>query len=145
MHSYMCHLMKHGIFVINWLQERGVRVDNYVIQCVSSTDTYWYIPLYGYKIVLQVIGVVLALRIRKVDVKGLNDAKEVQRVIYVTGVIVVVLIFDDLVFSTTNTTVYTAIFGLGLAIGSVVLLGFIFIPKVSKVCCCNNIMIVTQC
>ena len=106
-------------------------MNNFVLQCVSSSDTYWYIPLYGYKIVLQVIGVILALRIRKVEVKGLNDAKEVQRVIYVTGVIVVILVVDDLVFSTTNTTAYTAIFGLGLAGGSVVLHVFIFIPKVS--------------
>ena len=71
-----------------------------MIQCVSDSDLYWNIPLYGYKTVLQVIGVVLALRIRKVEVKGLNDAKEVQRVIYITGVIVVILVVNDFVFST---------------------------------------------
>ena len=106
-------------------------MDNFVLQCDSNTSIYWNIALYGYKVVLQVIGVILALRIRNVEVKGLNDAKEVQRVIYITAVIVLVLIIDDFVFSFTNITIYTAIFGLGLAGGSVVLLGFIFIPKVS--------------
>ena len=83
----MCLINQDIVVALTLLQERGVRVDNSVLQCVSSSATYWYIPLYGYKIVLQVLGIVLALRIRKVEVKGLNDAKEVQRVIYVIGVI----------------------------------------------------------
>ena len=105
-------------------------MDNSVLQCVSDSDTYWNIPLYGYKIVLQVIGVVLALRIRKVEIKGLNDAREVQRVIYITGAIVVTLVVADFVLRTNNITAYAALFGLGLAGGSIILLGFIFIPKV---------------
>ena len=108
-------------------------MNNFVLQCDTDTSIYWNIALYGYKFVLQGIGVILALRLRKVEVriKGLNDAKEIQRVIYITSVIIVVLIVDDLVFSLTNITVFTAIFGLGIAVGSVVLLGLIFIPKVN--------------
>ena len=101
-----------------------------MIQCMSESDTYWYIPIYGYKLVLQAIGVILALLIRKVEIKGLNDAKAVQRLIYAIAVVIVILVLDDLVLITTNTTAYVVIFSLGLAGGAVIILGFVFIPKV---------------
>ena len=106
-------------------------MDNFVIQCDSDSLAYSNLALYAYKVVVQVIGLILTLRIRKVDIKGLNDAKEVQRVIYVTTVIVFVLLVNDLALRDL-TIVYATIFSLGLAGGSFVILGFIFIPKVSN-------------
>lgn len=134
--GYIYRTCIHGTHIIQLLhllkltQEYNVRVDNYVIQCVAESDTYWYIPIYGYKLVVQMIGVILALLIRKVEVKGLNDAKAVQRLIYAITVVLVILIVDDLVLISINTIAYVTVFSLGLAGASIIILGFVFIPKV---------------
>ena len=46
------------------------------------------------------------------------------------SVVLVILVLDDFIFITTNTTAYVAIFSLGLTGGAVIILGFVFIPKV---------------
>ena len=33
------------VLLLKLTQEKNVRVENYVIQCVSEFDTYWYIPI----------------------------------------------------------------------------------------------------
>ena len=48
--------------------------------------------LYGYKIALQAIALLLAFSIRKVKVKGLDDAKYIGAAIYVTSIVLAVII-----------------------------------------------------
>ena len=52
----------------NILQEDGITVNYEVILCESRYKTLWLVVLFGYKVIIQVIGVFLAYKIRKVKV-----------------------------------------------------------------------------
>ena len=47
---------------------------------VKGIDTYWFVILFGYKLVLQIIVTVLAFLIcsTKVEIEALNDHRAVQ-------------------------------------------------------------------
>ena len=116
------------------LQERGVRVNNFVLLCDSKSTLYWLSVIYGYKAVLQVVAVILAIRIRKVEIKGLNDAKEVKRITYIVTVILLAIVVIDFVYEE-YLNVHAAVLGFGLIAAASVVLGFLFIPKVQIVIC----------
>ena len=85
--------------------------------------------LYGYKMVLQIIALVLAFSISKVKVKGLNDAKYIAAAIYVTSIVVAVLIISNYTLSE-FVNAYAAVDCTGDFIGTTVILGLVFVPKV---------------
>jgi len=85
--------------------------------------------IYSYKIVIQLIGVVLAFSIRKVKIKGLNDSKEISIILYITSIILVIVIVITLALGD-YINVSGSIFSLGVSTATTVVLGFIFIPKV---------------
>jgi len=59
-HTYLCYTQADGITV------------NYVVTlCTSRWRSLWLGVLFGYKAIIQVIGVYLAFRIRKVTVRML--------------------------------------------------------------------------
>ena len=71
----------------------------------------------------------LAFSIRKVKVKGLNDSKYIVAATYVCSIVLAVIIVStyslkDLV------NVFAAMFGIGFFIGTTVILGLVFGPKV---------------
>ena len=90
---------------------------------------YFLGVIYSYKIVIQLIGVVLAFSIRKVKIKGLNDSKEISIILYVTSIILVIVIVITLALGD-YINVSGSIFSLGISTASTVVLGFIFVPKV---------------
>ena len=112
------------------MQERQVRVDYYIFRCKSGSSLYWLSVVYGYKVVLQIVAFILAIKIRKVKISGLNDTKEVRRIIYILSGVLLLLAIDSFVLIKYLNT-YKSIFAFGLITGSTVVLGFIFIPKVT--------------
>ena len=90
---------------------------------------YFLGVIYSYKIVIQLIGVILAFSIRKVKIKGLNDSKEISIILYVTSIILVIVIVITLALGD-YINVSGSIFSLGISTASTVVLGFIFVPKV---------------
>jgi len=89
---------------------------------------YFLGVIYSYKIVIQLIGVVLAFSIRKVKIKGLNDSKEISIILYISSIILVIVIVITLALGD-YINVGGGVFSLGISTGSTVVLGFIFIPK----------------
>ena len=87
--------------------------------------------LYGYKALLQVAALVFSFSIRKVKVKGVNDAKYVAAAVYVTSIVTAV-IFVSLYSLKTFVNLYAALFSLGFFIGTSVILVLVFIPKVME-------------
>jgi gamma-aminobutyric acid type B receptor len=80
--------------------------------------------------VLQVIALVLAFSIRKVKVKGLDDAKFIGASVYATSIVLAVTIVGT--YSLYD--VINAFAGLvcsGFLIGTTVILIFVFVPLVS--------------
>ena len=53
---------------LSLLQSDGITVEHKVIICEAQYKTLWLVILFGYKVVIQVIGVFLAFKIRKVKV-----------------------------------------------------------------------------
>ena len=79
-------------------QVRSVITHYFTHICDSTARDIYLGILYGYKMVLQIIALVLAFATRKVKVKGLDDAKYIAAAIYVTSIVLAVII----VSGTTN-------------------------------------------
>ena len=91
--------------------------------------------LYGYKMALQAIALLLAFSIRKVKVKGLDDAKYIGAAIYVTSIVLAVIIvatysLKDIING------FAALFCTGFLVGTTVILLLVFVPLVSQLLLC---------
>ena len=112
------------------VQELRVITEFYVYICTSEARNIFLGVLYGYKMVLQAIALLLAFSIRRVKVKGLNDAKYVAAAVYATSVVLAVLIVASFSLSS-FIDVFASLFSAGLLVGTTVILMLVFIPLVS--------------
>ena len=110
-------------------QGDDVQVVYYNLQCVSDKGLIWVALLFGYKIIFLASGVVLAILSRKVQVKGLNESREVQVTMIITTPIVITGLILRLVFSDYLNVVGT-LYALTSSLYGGLVLGIIFLPKV---------------
>ena len=89
-----------------------------------------YAVLYGYKGLLQAIALLLAFRIRKVKVKGLDDSMYIAASIYVTSIVLAVIIVSTYTLRD-YVNAYPAVIGIGLLVGTSMILILVFVPRVS--------------
>ena len=82
------------------------------------------------------VSLLFAFQIRKVKVKGVNDAKYIAAAIYVTSIILAVTILSIYTLED-NVNGYVAVFGLGLLVGSAAIVALVFVPKVGAVVVIN--------
>ena len=85
--------------------------------------------------VLQVVALVFAFATRKVKVKGLNDSKYIAAAIYVTSVVLAFAIITSF-FLRDFVNVFATLFSAGFFIGTTVILGLVFVPKVRTLWSC---------
>ena len=112
-----------------FLQELDVITEYFIYVCSSTTRNIFLGILYGYKMLLQAIALVLAFSTRKVKVKGLNDAKYIAAAIYVTSIVLAVIVVAT--YSLNEfVNAYPALFCTGFLIGTTFILGLVFVPKV---------------
>ena len=116
------------------LQELGVRIDYFVWQCFggdsASLALTWLAVIYVYLAIWQLVGVVLAIQTRKVNIKVLNDAKFITAAIYISSVVFVVAI--AVMFAVESYINLTeALFSGGLLVAMTAFVELNFIPKVS--------------
>ena len=88
-----------------------------------------YATLYGYKGFLQIIALLLAFRIRKVKVQGLDDSMYIAAAIYVTSIVLAVTIFSTYTLMD-YVNVYPIVVGMGFLLGTTTILGLVFVPRV---------------
>ena len=105
-------------------------IENYIYICDSVPRDVFLGVLYGYKMILQIIALLLAFFIRKVKVKGLNDAKYIGAATYVTSIVLAVVIvaiysLKDIING------FAALFSTGFLVGTTVILMLVFIPLAS--------------
>ena len=110
-------------------QELRVITDYFIYVCDSTIRDKILGILYGYKMVLQVIALVLAFSIRKVKVKGLNDAKYIAAATYVTSIVLAVIIVATYTLKD-FVNAFPTLFCTGFLIGTTFILGLVFVPKV---------------
>ena len=102
----------------------------FIFVCNSQARDIMLGILYGYKALLQVIALVFSFSIRKVKVKGLNDAIFNAVSIYVSSIVLTVIIVST--YTLKNfLNIFPVVFCTGFLIGTTVILGLVFIPLVS--------------
>ena len=107
-------------------------------QCGSDEGGYghiWLVLTYVYFGLLQLIGIILAIQTRKVQVKVLNDSKYVAALIYISSILLVVLAVVTLVFNS-YINVSETVFSGAFLFAATIFACLIFIPKVSIVSVC---------
>lgn len=86
--------------------------------------------LYGYKMLPQIMALIFALSIRKIKIKGLDDAKYMAFAVYITSIVtavVIVITYTLHIFI----NVFAVIFSLGFFIGTTSILFLVLMPPVS--------------
>ena len=81
------------------------------------------------RLFLQLITLVFAFSIRKVKVKGLNDTKFINAIVYVTSIGTAVIIVAAYTLKT-QINIFSVLFSTGFFLGTTATLGLIFVPKV---------------
>ena len=85
--------------------------------------------LFGYKIILHFLAFVLTFSIRKVKLKGLNDAKYIAMAVYITNFAMAIAVVSFYSLKRFQ-NLYAALLSLGILTGTTVILALVFIPKV---------------
>ena len=103
----------------------------WVCQEASSNSFFWEIFIFGYLLMLQIIGMVLAFQTRRVKLRGLRDSKEIAAIIYISSIAIVVMSIEN--FTLTNyINIGIGIFMLSIFVLTTIFLFLIFFPKVRK-------------
>ena len=100
-----------------------------IVVCKSRSRDIALGVLYGYKALLQIIAILFAFSIRKVKVKGLDDAKYIAVAVYVTSIVTAVIIVATYTlydFSNALSVVLCS----GIFIGATIILLLVFVPNV---------------
>lgn len=123
--SYNC------ISLIYYSQEHFVIYNHYIYVCESRARNITLGILYGYKGFLQIFALILAFSIRKVKVKGLDDAKYIAAAVYVTSIVTTVVLVSTYTLRD-YVNVNAVVFSTGFFLGTTIILILVFVPKVLK-------------
>jgi hypothetical protein len=78
---------------------------------------------------LQIISLVFAFSIRKVKIKGLNDAKYIAVGVYITSIVTAIIIVISYTL-TMHLNSFAGVFCMGFFIGTTAILGLVILPPV---------------
>ena len=119
------------MIILRWfLQVQGMVFEYYFWFCESVSRDISLGILYGCKALLQIVALAFSLSIRKIKIKGLNDAISITVAVYVTSLVTAVIIVSFYTVYEYQDT-YASLFCLGIFVGTTAILCLIFIPKVS--------------
>ena len=120
-----------GLYYLFFLQALNVSLEFYILVCYEgfSHSFLWQIFIFLYLAMLQIIGILLAFRTRKVKLQGLRDSKFIAAIIYISSIVLVALAL--VTFSLRMyINIGTGIFAGGIFILTSIFLSLIFLPKV---------------
>ena len=104
----------------------------YVYLCSSTARDITLAVLYGYKAIIQAATVIMALKTRKVKVRGLDDYREIILATYLSCLLlIIILTFTYTIDDRINVFAFTI--SLSLFIGATAILALVFVPKVTVV------------
>ena len=112
------------------LQEQGYTVTHRIISCGLSTIYIIYFTLaIIFKVIIHIIGLILAFITRKVKVEPLDDSKYSAAIIYSSCVTLVLAIV--VVFALSGVNTYAGVWTSLVLVETCIFLGLTFIPKVA--------------
>ena len=98
--------------------------------CTSEDSNIWLPVFLGYKGIILLAGLFLAFETRKVKIKSLNESRFIAMSVY--GAVVVAITLTLIVFWLRNfPTVQYALFGIMIMSTITLILGLIFVARVS--------------
>ena len=107
----------------------------FIYTCNSTARDYTQGALYGYKVVLQLATVIMAIKSRKVKIQGVNDCREIILATYISSfVLMIIFIFN--IFVADRLNLYTMFTSFGLFVGTTAIMVLVFVPKVTTCNCC---------
>ena len=113
------------------MQENGYTVTHRIITCgLSSTYIIYFSLALVYKVIIHIIGLVLAFITRKVKIDPLNDSRYSAAIIYSSCVLLIVATI--VIFALSGVNVYAGVWTSFVFVEVCVFLGLTFIPKVSE-------------
>ena len=118
-------------YAYTYIQEQGYTVVHRIILC-NYTSVYHIIYIsftIAFKLIIHMIGLILAFMTRKVNIDPLNDSRYSPALIYISCVLLIIAIILSLFVENENTRVgaWTTFVFLDIC----VFLGLNFIPKVN--------------
>ena len=111
------------------LQVFRVKYQYFIFVCTSTERQITLGILYGYKALLQILAVILALKTRKVQVKGLDDSMYIIAATYLSSLVLLAVIIMTYTASDLINT-YAVVSSTCFILGSTMIVGIVFIPKV---------------
>ena len=129
--------------IIVIIQVQGIVYEYFFYFCDSKSRDISLGILYGYKALLQVIALAFSFSIRKVKIKGLNDAKSIALAVYITSIVTAVIIVSFYSLKE-YLNLYAILFCLGFFIGTTAIQCLTFIPNV-RFYCLNFSILTLQC
>ena len=104
-------------------------IENLFYMCPVTGPAIVFSVLYGFKALLLVLALVLALRTRKSNRDTLDDYKYIAATVYITNVVLVVIIVSNFAL-VTYVNVNPAVQSGAKFIGTTTILCLTFVPKV---------------
>lgn len=120
-----------SLTIVYEFQILEVQTENLFYRCSSHPwiRDFIQVSIYSCLGVLQVCALYFAFQIRKVKVKGLNDAKYTAITVYFTTIAMILTVITTFTLST-YITAYAIIYGFCIWAIPTIVLGVLFIPKV---------------
>lgn len=129
MHPFFLIVVISSVYVYLCSQEKGITEIYFTIECYTIVAFSWQLVLYLYSVILQITALVLAFKIRKVEINVLNDSKEISAIVYITAVINVELIVVSILLADSS-NIELLLFHSGVLLLTTLIVGLIYIPKV---------------
>lgn len=129
-------LCGHVISIVLWdffihVQVFSQEFKYFIYVCISTERQITLGVLYGYKALLQLLAVILALKTSNVKVKGLDDSLYIIVATYLSSlVLLTVIIMTYTAYDLINT--YAVVTSGSFILGSTMIVGLVFIPKVCR-------------
>ncbi len=117
------------------MQEREIDTQYEFYSCsrVPNSRTVTLTILYGTIAVLQVCALFMAVKTRKVQIKGLNDAKYIAAIVYLASLGSLIQLIG--IFTLRNrVNTFPAVVVTSAVLVTMIMQGLIFIPKVHFAC-----------
>ena len=119
-------------FDVASLQELEIPVKFFIYQCSSHLWIRYLMQavIIFSMMILQLCALYFSFQTRKVKVKGLNDAKYIAMVVYITTIVMFATIILTFTLSSNTITTYVTVYGIGIWISATIILAIMFVPKV---------------
>lgn len=127
--------LQNNIIPYTSIQEQDINTQYQVYSChrVPYMRTVTLVIIYGTVAILQVCALFMAVKTRKVQIKGLNDAKYIAAIVYLASLgSLIQLIASFTLRNRVNT--FPTVLATSVMLVTMIIQGLVFVPKVSFVC-----------